>query len=675
MTAPVETVRMASLPQSYLSWVRSHSKHDSFLHQCVNAGVPLRTGTILVRSVVDMLTACNAVPYSPNLRALAMAATMLPPTNESGGSTEFSDSGGLLSSTSTLDHDSSYTSTAESNNSSPQFCLAVHQSVADILNPEPKSYKQVLSSPDKDAWTNAINSELNSIINDKEAATFMFRKYLPRAANLLPSRFVLKHKPSTAVSKAKFKARLVCGGHRQTTEDYDEIFSPVVRFTTIRTLLALTSLHNWTTAQFDVECAFLNAPLEEEVYIRIPDGCDKFLPKGMNTENGVIKVLKAVYGLKQSPRQWNQELHRLLTSLKFVQSQIDHCLYSLRVPKLQNGKKTGESVVHLTVYVDDVALFGDQDLIKWVVKKVNQTYTITDQGELRDILGVQIHRKENKILINQERFINKILKSFSMETCNPKKIPCSMDLKLEKRMEAQTEKEKEYMSKIPYRSLVGSLLYLQLTRPDISYAVKELSRFLNNPGPKMWAAAKNVLHYLKGTIHHGIQFGGKAAYNTLAKSPDQLVGFSDSDWAGQVDDRKSTSGLIFFLNNGAITYASKTQKCVALSTAESEYVALGEAAREALYLRMLLKDLGLEQTEPTVIFEDNVACEKLTKHNIQHSRTKHIEIKHHFIREAVQNKSIDVQHLASTEMLADLLTKGLAAPQFLKLRHSMMDHT
>jgi hypothetical protein len=117
----------------------------------------------------------------------------------------------------------------------------------------------------------------------------------------------------------------------------------------------------------------------------IPDGCDKFLPKGMNTENGVIKVLKAVYGLKQSPRQWNQELHRLLTSLKFVQSQIDHCLYSLRVPKLQNGKKTGESVVHLTVYVDDVALFGDQDLIKWVVKKVNQTYTITDQGELRDI--------------------------------------------------------------------------------------------------------------------------------------------------------------------------------------------------------------------------------------------------------------------------------------------------
>ena len=155
--------------------------------------MPLRTGTILVRSVVDMLTACNAVPYSPNLRALAMAATMLPPTNESGGSTEFSDSGGLLSSTSTLDHDSSYTSTAESNNSSPQFCLAVHQSVADILNPEPKSYKQVLSSPDKDAWTNAINSELNSIINDKEAATFIFRKHLPRAANLLPSRFALKY--------------------------------------------------------------------------------------------------------------------------------------------------------------------------------------------------------------------------------------------------------------------------------------------------------------------------------------------------------------------------------------------------------------------------------------------------------------------------------------------------
>ena len=188
------------------------------------------------------------------------------------------------------------------------------------------------------------------------------------------------------------------------------------------------------------------------------------------------------------------------------------------------------------------------------------------------------------------------------------------------------------------------------------------------------AAAKNVLHYLQGTKHHGIQFGGKAAYHTLAKSPDQLVGFSDSDWAGQVDDRKSTSGTIFFLNNGPISYASRSQKCVALSTAESEYVALGEAAREAIYLRMLLKDLGQEQMEPTIIFEDNVAAEKLTKNNIHHSRTKHIEIKHHFIREAVENKTIEIQHLASTEMLADLLTKALPAPQFLKLRHSILDH-
>ena len=188
----------------------------------------------------------------------------------------------------------------------------------------------------------------------------------------------------------------------------------------------------------------------------------------MNSENGVIKIIKAVYGLKQSPRNWNQELHKLLTSLGFVQSQIDHCLYTLRVPKLEKGKKVGESVVHLTVYVDDVALFGDKDLIKWCISKVSQKYTITDQGELRDILGVQIHRTETKILLNQERFINKILKNFSMETCNPKKIPCSLDIKLQKGMEAQNETEKTQMSKVPYRSLVGSLLYLQLTRPDIS---------------------------------------------------------------------------------------------------------------------------------------------------------------------------------------------------------------
>ena len=259
-----------------------------------------------------------------------------------------------------------------------------------------------------------------------------------------------------------------------------------------------------------------------------------------------------------------------------------------------------------------------------------------------------------------------------MDSCNPTKLPCTPDLKLIKEMEASTEEDKKQMASIPYRSLVGSILYLQLTRPDIAFAVKELSRFLINPGPPMWAAAKNVLRYLKGTQTHGIRFGGRAAYNTLANSPSQLVGFSDSDWAGQVDDRKSTSGLIFYLNNGAISYASKSQKCVALSTAESEYVALGEAAREAIYLRMLLKDLGQEQTEPTVIYEDNAAAEKLCKNNVLHSRTKHIDIRHHFIREIVQQGKIEIKHLASTEMLADIMTKALAFPTFNKLRQHIV---
>ena len=554
------------------------------------------------------------------------------------------------------------------------FCFNVHQTVAELVNPEPKTFKQVLQSPDKIRWIEAINKEMNSIINDKQAGVFEFRSNIPweSRGKLLPSKLVLKFKPKTAVSEARFKARLVCGGHRQTSEDYDEIFSPVVRFTTIRTLLALTALNNWDTAQFDIECAFLNAPLKEEVYIRIPDGCSQLMPKGMTTENGVIKILKAVYGLKQSPRNWNQELHKLLISLNFVQSQVDHCLYSLRVPKVNNGKTTGFSVVHLTVYVDDVALFGDRELIKWTIAKVAKVYALTDQGELRDILGVQIHRTGTSILINQERFIEKILKNFSMDSCNPTKLPCSPELKLAKGMEASTEEEKKQMATIPYRSLVGSILYLQLTRPDIAYAVKELSRFLINPGPQMWSAAKNVLRYLKGTQTHGIRFGGRASYNTLASSPSHLVGFSDSDWAGQIDDRKSTSGFIFYLNNGAISYASKSQKCVALSTAESEYIALGEAAREAIYLRMLLKDLGQEQTEPTVIYEDNVAAEKLCKNNVHHSRTKHIDIRHHFIRETVQQGEIEVKHLASTEMLADLLTKALAFPTFSKLRQNIV---
>ena len=662
LTAPVETVRIASLPQSYLSWTRTFSRDDSFLCQCVNAGVPLRTGTALVRSVVDILERIGAPRYTPGLSLLAMAAASVT-DDESGDVTEIENSGGLTNSGGNeLLPNISLESTHDSEK---HFCLSVHQTVAELVNPEPKTFKQVLQSPDKDRWIEAINKEMDSIINDKQAGKFEFKSRIPweSRGKLLPAKLVLKFKPKTAVSEARYKARLVCGGHRQTTDDYDEIFSPVVRFTTIRTLLALAALNNWATAQFDVECAFLNAPLKEEVYIRIPEGCSQLMPKGMTTENGVIKILKAVYGLKQSPRNWNQELHKL----KFVQSQVDHCLYSLKVPKISNGKATGFSVVHLTVYVDDVALFGDADLIKWTIAKVSQTYAITDQGELRDILGVQIHRNGTSILINQERFIEKILKTFSMDSCNPTKLPCSPELKLIKGMEANTEEERKQMASIPYRSLVGSILYLQLTRPDIAFAVKELSRFLVNPGPQMWTAAKNVLRYLKGTQTHGIKFGGRASYNTLANSPSHLVGFSDSDWAGQVDDRKSTSGVIFYLNNGAISYASKTQKCVALSTAESEYIALGEAAREAIYLRMLLKDLGQEQTEPTVIYEDNAAAEKLCKNNVLHSRTKHIDIRHHFIREIVQQGKIEIKHLASTDMLADIMTKALAFPTFNKL--------
>ena len=189
---------------------------------------------------------------------------------------------------------------------------------------------------------------------------------------------------------------------------------------------------------------------------------------------------------------------------------------------------------------------------------------------------------------------------------------------------------------------------------------------MSQPRVEDWQLIEDVAKYL--------QYRPKVRTAYLWQSEEEgrvVKAFSDSDWAGQLDDRKSTSGTIFYLNNGAISFASKTQKCVALSTAESEYIALGEAAREAIYLRMLLKDLGHEQKEPTVIFEDNIAAEKLSKNNIQHGRTKHIDIKHHFIREVVQSKQIEIKHIASSEMLADILTKALAFPIFNKLRQNV----
>ena len=300
------------------------------------------------------------------------------------------------------------------------------------------------------------------------------------------------------------------------------------------------------------------------------------------------------------------------------------------------------------------------------MKKIQTIYKIENFGHLKHLLGVQIFTEDDgAIVITQEDYIQRVLETYKMQDCNPTNLPASPEIRLTKEMEATTKDDIEFMKDKNYRGLVGSLLYCNLTRPDICYQLKEISKFLDRPGPKHYAYCKYLLRYLKGTKQLGIRFSGN-------KEPLILKGYVDADYAGDLDSRRSTTGMIFLLQNSPIVWKSQTQKCVALSTAEAEYIALSAAVQEATYLRYLLKEFDLLTDEPTEMFEDNAACVKLAKNPVAHGKSKHIEIKHHHVREKVADGTITLTQVPTDRMLADMLTKSLTKQLFLRIKNKVM---
>ena len=264
--------------------------------------------------------------------------------------------------------------------------------------------------------------------------------------------------------------------------------------------------------------------------------------------------------------------------------------------------------------------------------------------------------------MSQRKYIEDVLIRFGMENSKSVTTPLDNSIKLSKKMEPITKEEISEMKMIPYQSLIGSLMYLAVsTRPDIAYSVYFLSQYNTNPGKAHWMAAKRILRYLRGTTNHGLVY---------QKTENPLIGFVDSDWGASLDDRISYTGFVFKLADAAITWESKKQRTVALSSTEAEYLALGEATKEAVYLRNLLQEIGYMhlKCEPTVLFCDNQGAQNLTKNPVFHCRTKHIDIRHHYIREIFRKGQIDVKYIPTDDMVADVLTKGLYRPKHEKFR-------
>ena len=509
---------------------------------------------------------------------------------------------------------------------------------------EPKSVKEATSGDEFKEWNEAMNNEMQSL--DENHVWELAE--LPAGRKAIGCKWIFKRKADADGNIERYKARLVAQGYNQKFGiDYEETFSPVVRFESVRTVIALAAKHGLILHQMDVKTAFLNGELKEEIYMKQPTG---FTVKGKETL--VCRLKRSIYGLKQSARCWNTELDNHLKNIGFSQSESDPCIYIQTVHGV---------VFVIAVYVDDIILAGEGlPVMKKVKTSISGKFNVTDMGELHHFLGVKVTQKPGgEIWIGQATYARELLVRLQMSEAKPVDTPIDSGAKLVKATEGE-----QCADKTQYQSAVGSLLYLSTrTRPDLAYAVGVVAKFSSNPTILHWSAVKRILRYLNGTIDLGLTYGRGDNFN--------LVGFSDADWAGDLDDRKSTTGYLFLLSGGPISWRSKKQSCVALSTAEAEYMALSAAIQEAVWLRRLISTFTEHKDEAvssTTIYEDNQSAICMSRNRQFHGRSKHIDIKFHYVREQVQAGSVDVQYCNTQEMIADMFTKGLCGPQFKKLR-------
>ena len=392
------------------------------------------------------------------------------------------------------------------------------------------------------------------------------------------SKWVFKVKTNADDSMESYKAHVVAQGYSQKEGfDYDETFSPVVRSESIRSVVALASKNGLKLHQMDITTAFLNGDLEE---VKQPKG---FLVDG--PEHLVCRLKRSIYGLKQAPRCWNQALDAQLKSMGFKQSTNDPCIYT----------STTDGLFILAVYVNDILLAGkSQQMIAQVKAELGKRFQLKDMGELHYFLGVSVKQNSEtgEIWIGQPAYTQAVIKKFGLEHCKPVTTPVTPGMKLLKNTE-----QSEMVDATLYQSAVGSLLYLSgWTRPDIAFSVSNVARFCSSPTKEHWTAVKRIFRYLKGTHNYGLLY---------SRNDGTIIGYSDADWAGDMNDRKSTSGYLFMMSGAAVSWKSRKQTCVALSTTEAEYIALASTTQEATWMRQLLEDLHNRQIEPTVIHEDN----------------------------------------------------------------------
>jgi transposase InsO family protein len=475
---------------------------------------------------------------------------------------------------------------------------------------------------------------------------------LPAGCKAIGNKWHLKTKTSASGEIIDYKSRLVAQGFSQVLgRDYNETFAPVCKMSSFRSLIALAGPKNLHLEHLDVKTAFLQAELPEDstIYMRQP----RFFEKP-GQENKVCLLKKGLYGLKQGQRVWNKKFEAAMAKLGFncTQQRADTCIY---VKKGTNGELT-----ILLVYVDDIILASDTpSSAKTVKHDLMAEFDIRDLGDLKFFLGVHVERTpDGGYFLHQRKHAQDILEYFGMQDCKALLTPMEMKKALKRR-----EPTEQRCNQESFRTGIGALLYLCNTRPDLSQAVSVLSKFVNDPSAEHEVAFKRVLRYLRGTTGEGVAYKGQGS--------DLLEGWADADYAGDPEDRKSTSGFLLTINGRPVSWTSRKQKTVALSSTEPEYVSLSNLCQEVKWFRQLLQDVDSPQLAPTTLFEDNQGAQATANNPTSHQRMKHVDVRFHFIREQVANGEVRIQYCPTSQNVADILTKPLSAEVIARHKQSL----
>lgn len=510
-------------------------------------------------------------------------------------------------------------------------------------NNDPVFYKDAVQ---QDCWVAAMNSEIEAL----ELNQTWEIVELPPGKVSIGCRWLYRTKYNADGSIEKHKSRLVALGCKQVYgEDYTDTFAPVAKMSTIRALLAVAAIMDWYTEHMDVSNAFLHGDLEETVYMKFPQGYTGIGSRiyknkpGANSSHSsfVLKLLKSLYGLKQAPRQWFSKLSKTLINLGFKQSKSDYSLFT---------KITSTDTTVILIYVDDLMICGsNQAAIQHIQSMLSSVFHMKHLGPLRYFLGIEVSRSNSGFFLSQRKYTVDLIAAYGLSDAKPLTLPMDPNTKLTPEIGTPLD------DATPYQRLLGKLIYLTITRPDIAFPVHLLSQYMHSPTSTHMQAAKRLLRYLLHSPSQGILLASTSAAH--------LQAYCDSDWASCPTTRRSTTGYCVLLGNSPISWKAKKQAVVSRSSAEAEYRAMALTACEITWLSALLKDIGVKNLPSTQLHCDNQAALAIAANPVLHERTKHVEIDCHFIRDQIQAGLIHTVHVQSSEQVADVFTKVLPVQQ------------